>query len=107
MKHRYYFFPRNACGDAPAGVTVSKKKSLPRGDFNISGWTWKGRGHCIALWFVDDDNFTEDEREIAKKKYMRLVIGCEVTEDSCESAAQRAHETVHAGVVGENAHAFA
>ena len=57
----YYFFPRLADGDNPAGVTVSKTKALPAGEFSLSEYIWGP----IHLWFIDAQNFTEDERQAA------------------------------------------
>ena len=54
-----YFFFRERTIEAPAGWTVSRRQKLPEGEFGITEYKW-GK---IALWFVDRDNFTSDERE--------------------------------------------
>lgn len=43
----------------PGGETVSKNAKLPEGDFGITEFIWPD----MNLWFVDEDEFTEDERE--------------------------------------------
>lgn len=55
----FWFHVRVADGDTPEGFTVSKRKRLPPGDFRITEYLWGE----FALWFVDADNFTEDERK--------------------------------------------
>ncbi len=57
----YYYSERAACGDDPAGLTVSKQSQLPDGDFHLTEYCW-GR---VSLWFVDADEFTADERQNA------------------------------------------
>ncbi len=42
-------------------VTVSKREELPEGDFEITEFKW----NRTVLWFLDDDNFTDDERQAA------------------------------------------
>jgi len=54
-----YLFPRLPCGDAPGGLTVSKRRRLPTGDFHVTEYTWGN----VSLWFVDADKFTADERQ--------------------------------------------
>lgn len=58
----FVFHQRQASGDDPAGVTVSRTGKLPTGDFRITEWCWPDG---VTLWFVDGDNFTEDERQAA------------------------------------------
>ncbi len=57
-----YFFERQTDGRNPAGVTVSKAEKLPGGDFQLTEFTWPD----CTLWFLDDDDFTEDEREACR-----------------------------------------
>ncbi len=59
---KFYYFERQADGDDPAGVTVSKREKLPEGDFRITEYSWFG---TISMWFVAADNFTRNERELA------------------------------------------
>ena len=56
-----FFHPRAADGETPGGITVSKSRRLPAGDFGITEYIWGP----IALWFVDSDRFTADERQAA------------------------------------------
>lgn len=59
---KIYMFWRNADGpDHPAGYTVSKHKKLPKGNFRVTEYKW---GEA-PLWFVDQDEFTADERQAA------------------------------------------
>jgi hypothetical protein len=60
-ERRFYFHPRIANGNDPGGVTVSKSKQLPDGDFRITEYRWPD----VVLWFVDQDKFTPDERQAA------------------------------------------
>lgn len=62
----FYFFDRAEDGTNPAGVTVSKRDPLPEGDFGITEYMWGD----VALWFVDEDNFTDNERQLAYMAYM-------------------------------------
>ena len=66
---RIHFFPRDEDGpEHPGGVTVSKHSTLPaRDDFRITEYTWGS----VALWFVDADKFTADERQAAYESFMR------------------------------------
>lgn len=57
-----YFHQRQPSDGDPGGVTVSKTESLPDGDFRITEFCWPG----VTLWFIDDQNFTADEREAAR-----------------------------------------
>ena len=41
------------------GQTVTKRAALPDGEFQIDEYVWPDR----TIWFVQSDNFTEDERE--------------------------------------------
>lgn len=67
-----YFFPRLADGGNPAGITVSKRPELPPGDFRLTEYSWPDG---VDLWFVDDDNFTDDERQLAYEKIKAKVNG--------------------------------
>ena len=55
----YYFFERAATDDTEAGFTVSKKATLPNGDFKITEFAWPN----MILWFIDGDAFSADERQ--------------------------------------------
>lgn len=68
----FFFFPRNTDGDVPAGVTVSRKKQLPKGDFRITEYSW-GQ---IVLWFVTAHKFTADERERAYDLWVSYLTDC-------------------------------
>ena len=59
MNHGVYFHERLAATDCPAGVTVSRRKELPPGDFVIDEFSWGD----LTLWFVAADDFTADERQ--------------------------------------------
>ena len=61
---RFYFFSRY--GENP-GITVSKKATLPSGDFEMTEYIFQRFGY-VSLWFVDDDEFTANERERAYKQ---------------------------------------
>lgn len=61
-----YFFMRDATDDVPSGWTVSKRKKLPKGDFRATEYVWGP----TSLWFVDQDNFTEEERQQAYRSFM-------------------------------------
>jgi len=63
-----YFFPREKDGDNPAGVTVSKRANLPRGDFGVTEYSWGE----LSLWFVDAHKFTADEREAAYRAFVAM-----------------------------------
>ena len=56
-----YYFTRVATKSHPAGITVTKQKILPEGDFGLTEYTWGE----VSLWFMDSDNFTSDERQDA------------------------------------------
>ncbi len=56
-----YFWFRAATATGPAGTTVSKRGTLPAGDFGITEYTWGYQ----SLWFVNADKFTGDERQRA------------------------------------------
>lgn len=60
-KELVYFIPRKAARNCPAGWTVTKNPTLPKGDFRITEHTWGS----VTLWFVDADKFTADERQRA------------------------------------------
>ena len=72
MSKSTYFFLRTD----PPGITVSKSNTLPEGDFTITEYTWEGH----SLWFIDKDNFTEDERENA---FSSLSLLGEEEEEEC------------------------
>jgi hypothetical protein len=61
-----WFHNRRASGNDPGGVTVSRSKELPAGDFGITEYFWGD----TSLWFVDDDNFTDDERQAAYERHV-------------------------------------
>lgn len=63
---KLYFHNRLADDDCPAGLTVSKNEKLPPGDFRITEYKWPD----VVLWFVDADEFTADERELAAEAYL-------------------------------------
>jgi hypothetical protein len=68
----FYFHERRTDGEDPAGLTVSKRATLPEGDFMITEYCWG----AMALWFVDSDNFTADERQSAYEAFMlNAVLG--------------------------------
>ena len=71
-----YFIERRAYGDAPAGITVTKKQPLPEGDFRVTEYVWQGRAAYVELWFVDADEFTADERQIAYSKFLEMGCRC-------------------------------
>ena len=58
-----FYFERYADGTNPGGVTVSKRKELPGGDFIVKLSTWPD----VTLWFLKDDQFSEEERELARR----------------------------------------
>lgn len=55
----FYVHDRIATDDCPAGFTVSRRAELPAGDFGITEYSWGD----MALWFLDADEFTADERQ--------------------------------------------
>lgn len=61
MKQTFHYFEREAAPDCPAGWTVSKRETLPDGDFRVTEFIWG----CLPLWFVDADEFSAAEREAA------------------------------------------
>lgn len=62
-----YFYPRAATDTVPAGMTVSKQSTIPKGDFRITEYSWGPH----TLWFVDDDKFTADERQAALEGFLK------------------------------------
>lgn len=62
-----YLFERAEHGECPAGITISRTRKLPKGNFRITEYSWGGR----SLWFVDKHKFTADERE----KVFRFMMG--------------------------------
>jgi len=71
VKRRFYYFHRNADGDKPAGVTVSKRRKLPKGDFGITEYVWQDNGY-VELWFIGQDRFTADERQQAWREFVGI-----------------------------------
>jgi len=67
MTKKFFIFPRLADGDTPAGLTVSKTKKLPEGDFGIDEYEWPD----AVLWFVADHKFTKNERQAAHDSIRR------------------------------------
>ena len=63
----FWFHPRIADGDIPAGITVSRQAKLPEDEFLVTEYRWGD----VALWFVDDDEFTADERQAAFEALVR------------------------------------
>lgn len=61
-----YLFYRLGTDTIPQGWTVSKRQTLPKGDFSITPYKWCN----YTLWFVDEDNFTADERQAVFYEYM-------------------------------------
>jgi len=61
VQMKFYYFARQADGQNPAGVTVSKTPALPDGDFQIVEYLWPD----AVLWFIADHAFTADERREA------------------------------------------
>jgi len=78
---RYYFFARQAKGNAPAGFTVSKHGKLPPGAFYLTQYTWGS----VSLWFVDDDCFTADERQKAVEQFMGVLKSAKENQRRIES----------------------
>lgn len=68
LAEEFYCYPRMATGNSPSGITISKCRPLPSGDFGITEYSWGS----LSLWFVDDDEFTADERQIAYMAYVTL-----------------------------------
>ncbi len=64
----FTFHVREPVGDVPGGLTVSRHGKLPEGDFGITEFQWGS----FVLWFVDDDNFTDDERQECYEAEQRL-----------------------------------
>ncbi len=63
----FYYFEREPSKGDPGGITVSKTPMLPEGDFIINESVWR---RCI-LWFIQDHNFTQDERDAA---YVYVIL---------------------------------
>lgn len=57
----FWFHERLPSRGIPGGYTVSKRKKLPSGHFQITEYEWP----LATLWFVDADNFTAGERQQA------------------------------------------
>ena len=63
----FHFFTRRAEGkDRPGGTTVSRRGTLPNGDFGITEYVWPR----ATLWFVDADHFSADDRQAAFMAFM-------------------------------------
>ena len=69
MKKRFHYFNRQAERGKPAGITVSKRKKLPSGNFGITEYLWRDHG-WVALWFIDMHKFTADERQQAYREHV-------------------------------------
>lgn len=52
--------------DCPAGLTISKKAELPE-EFLCTEYIWGE----ISLWFVDEDQFTAEERQTV---FINLIL---------------------------------
>lgn len=63
-----FFFNRLAAPEHPSGITVSKRSTLPKGDFRITEYSWG----ADSLWFVDDDKFSDDERRRAYEAFVAM-----------------------------------
>ena len=70
MLNEVYYFERQEHGDDPAGWTVSKRSQLPDGDFEITEYTWG----AVSLWFVVNDEFTEEERQLAYERMGESIV---------------------------------
>ena len=68
----FVYFDRDETTTLRAGVTVSRKLKLPKGDFKITEYIWG----TVSLWFVDKDRFTADERQEA---YLRFISSVSAT----------------------------
>ena len=62
------FTPRMPCGAVPGGMTVHKTPLPKQGDFTITEYLWGE----TALWFVDADDFSDDERQEAYETFLRM-----------------------------------
>lgn len=71
---QFYFHFRQQYGDAPAGYTVTKQAKLPDGDFVITEYTWHDSSRYLTLWFMDSDEFTEDERNVAAEQFLNTEV---------------------------------
>lgn len=60
-----YLFERPPTANDPGGMTVSKTAEVPSGDYGFTEFTW----HDITLWFIDEHEFTADEREAVFLSY--------------------------------------
>ena len=67
---RYYFHQRVADKKNPAGLTVTKKRKLPKGDFRITNYSWPD----VVLWFMDSDKFTANERQSVYLAFITRTI---------------------------------
>lgn len=67
----FYYFEREPSEDDPGGITVSKTPMLPEGDFIINEFVWVGR----TLWFIQDQDFTQEERDVAFVEFVFVYIG--------------------------------
>ena len=74
-KARVWFHPRAKSAGCPAGWTVSRRADLPDGDFGITEYAWGP----VSLWFVDGDEFTDDERDAV---YRSFVFGLRAVRQS-------------------------
>ena len=71
ISQRFTFTRRLPQGDVPGGFTVHKTALPTSGDFTIQEYIWGD----LALWFVEDDEFSDDERQEAYELFLRLRIG--------------------------------
>ena len=73
MPEKFYYLARQADGENPAGLTVSKNDELPEGDFKLTEYCWGWGEASVSLWFVDADDFSEDERQLAFQMFLTIV----------------------------------
>lgn len=76
MRVTFHFHPRLAAPDCPAGFTVSRSANLPTGDFVINEYSWGP----VTLWFVQDDEFTDDERQVAYRAFVEEIAALNESE---------------------------
>ena len=69
-KKGFYFHTRIESEMHPGGYTVSKNKDLPKGDFVITEYSWPS----FDLYFVEEDNFTADERQEAALVFVKHFL---------------------------------
>ena len=59
MRIYVYHRPEDRETGTPAGLTISRRDKLPDGEFTITEYRWDS----VRFWFVDQDHFTDDERQ--------------------------------------------